>query len=514
MECVNCLSILILVFSPILASVAILLPKFPNHEVKIRRFAKTFAATHFVYALLFLLFFDAGSYAMSFEKQITIFGSEWVKALGISASFALDGISLTLCLLVSFVIFVVLFLSKHYIRYNTRLYYALILAVETAVIGLFASRDIFLFLLFMEIAIIPIYFLITRFSAEESKKVALRYVFTALCASSFLMFGMLILYFYNFAITNVLSANIEIMSLDEQIYPLWFQLMIFMCFFLGFVPVMGVFPFHKWFVDVNEKASIPVSILVSVIPPLTGLYGLIRFNLSIFPQIFKILAPFVVGAAVFSCVYACLVLLKSFDLKKIFSYYGVYAASLAVLGIASMSIFGIQGALYEMIVYSICITGALSTLGIILAKSKSARLTQMENPTQFNPACSSFMRFFMFAAFGIPFLGGFPAIVMILTGCFNSPLDSQLLMKLAAVVAVVATFVLAAGLVRNYNHIFFSKAHSNKQANTEQPHKIAFSQICVLFSVALCLIYLGTFPSGVLSIFQTATNVIINLIGI
>ena len=142
------LSLIWLILAPVIVALILMLPIFPNHQVKIRRFAKWFAGLHFVYALLFLVFFDTSMFGMSYEKELTLFGMSWLKSLGISAKFGVDGIALLFVVLTTFVVLITLFMSKIHIRTKHKLYYSLVFLLEAAILGTLCAKDMFVFFVF------------------------------------------------------------------------------------------------------------------------------------------------------------------------------------------------------------------------------------------------------------------------------------------------------------------------------------------------------------------------------
>ena len=169
----NFLSLIWLIFLPLIASVVLLLPQFPTHQVIVRRFAKSFASVHFLFAMLFLTFFDSSLFGMSYEKELTIFGSSWLKSLGISAKFGVDGIALLLVVLTSFVILITLFLSKIHIRSKHKLYYSMVFLLEFALLGIYCAKDMFFFFVFWEFLLIPLCFLMSQWEDKDAKRSAI-----------------------------------------------------------------------------------------------------------------------------------------------------------------------------------------------------------------------------------------------------------------------------------------------------------------------------------------------------
>ena len=227
------LSLIWLIFAPIVIALIIMFPKFPNHKIIVRRFAKIFASLHFIYSLFFLLFFDSSLFGMSYEKELTFFDMTWLKSLGISAKFAVDGFTLLLVVLSIFVVMLTLYISKTHIRTKHKLYYSMVFLLEASILGLFCAKDMFMFFVFWELSLVPIYFLVSQWGNSEARRAAIKFTVLSFVVNACLLFGMLLLYYYNFAISNVLTSNIESLSMDSTFYPVWFQVMVFVSFLLS-----------------------------------------------------------------------------------------------------------------------------------------------------------------------------------------------------------------------------------------------------------------------------------------
>ncbi len=193
--------------------------------------------------------------------------------------------------LTTFIVLITLFMSKIHIRSKHKLYYSMIFLLESALLGIFVQK-ICSFFVFWELSLIPVYFLISQWGNTEARRAAIKFTIASFTANIFLFFGMLILYYYNFAVSNVLTANIESLNMDEKIYPLWFQVTVFVNFLIGFIIRIPFVPFHNWYPDIQSKAAAPVNIMLAGILLNTGVYGLIRFNMQVFPEIFKLLLRF------------------------------------------------------------------------------------------------------------------------------------------------------------------------------------------------------------------------------
>lgn len=208
------LSLIVLIFSPLLAAVLIFTSFFKNNEVRIRRFSKGFASLHFLYTILFLVFFNPLSDGISYFKELTFRGTGWVQPLGLKMAFGMDGISILMVILTSFIFLLALVASKSNIRAKHKFYYSMIFVLQTAVLGVFCARDMFLFFMFWELELVPMYFLISQWGGGKCKESAMKFILYTFLGSLFMLLGILLLYFYNFATYGNMTADFSSISVS------------------------------------------------------------------------------------------------------------------------------------------------------------------------------------------------------------------------------------------------------------------------------------------------------------
>ena len=498
------LSLIWLIFAPLVAAGIILFPRFPNHQVKVRRFAKTFAGLHFVYSLLFLLFFDTSMYGMSFEKELTFFGMTWLKSLGISAKFAVDGVALLMVILTSFVVLVTMVVSKIHIRSKHKLYYSMVFLFEAALLGIFCAKDMFLFFVFWELSLIPLYFLISQWGNSEARTAAMRFTLGSFAANMLLFFAMLILYYYNFAVSNVMTANIESLSMDEKIYPLWFQIMVF-CGFLAAFAIRVPFAFlHSWYPDIQSKAAAPVNILISGVLPASGIYGLIRFNMLVFPSVFRLFAPVLMVWGVVNLLYAGALAIVQSDIKKIVSYANVAGSGFVMLGLGSLTQAGFNGAVFMAVSAGIVFSALFVVISSIQFRTKTTYITALGGLGEVMPKCMYFALIICFCAIGAPFLMMFAPKLMILTGAMISDLDNDLLVKLCAIGGMISV-----GMSAGYILYFFYRVFCSVLLEQWKKLKdLGPQEISVLSTLVAVIIYFGVYPMSIVRIYQSVAGMI------
>ena len=502
------MSLLTLIFAPIAAAILMLVPKFPNHQVKVRRFAKAFASVHFIYALLFLVFFDTGLYGMSYEKELTFFNISWLKSMGISAKFALDGISVLMVVLTSFIVLITFVLSKMHVRRKHKLYYSMVLLFESAILGILCSKDMFMFFVFWELSLIPLYFLISQWGNSEARSAAMKFTLASFCANVFLFFAMLILYYYNFAVSNVLTANIESLSMDENIYPVWFQVTVFVNFLIGFVLRVPFVFFHSWFPDVQSKASAPVNILISGTLLCTGVYGLIRFNMQIFPEIFKMFAPVLMCWGVFNIIYAGALSILQTEIKKIASYAQISMMGFVMIGLACLNQVGFNGAVFMTLALAVVFAALFAVISAVQFRTKTTYLTALGGLGQVMPKCMYFSLIICFGAIGVPFLITFAPKLMILSGAILSNLEEQLLVKIVAIIGLLS-IIFASGYIM---YLFYKIFCSVLLEQWKRLKDLSIQEMSVMSALCLVIIYFGVYPMSVIQVYQSVSNLLLDIL--
>lgn len=500
-------SLLYLIFLPIVAALLIVCPKFPNNQIIIRRFAKTFAGLHLIYSLLFLLKFNPTSYTPSFESELTVFKQSWMQTLGIKANFAVDGISLLFVILVSFITLLVLFASRNKIAYSHKLYYALIFTAQTSILGSLCAQDMFVFFLFLELSLIPLYFLISHWSLNEDEKMARKFLGFNILGGFFILAPMLILYFYNFAITDTLSASIETLNFDNFSYPDWFKLSVFFAFMTGFLIRMGVFPFHNWLIECLETAKTPVSMFLVSAFSLSGLYGILKFNMSAFPETYADFNHCILLLALLGFVYLALILTTQKHLKKIFAYWSVLQYTIALIGLSCLNSVAYIGSI--MYILSCCVSccGLFMLAQVLQRREKSYFIPFSNALVEKMPKFKAFSYIIFFASILTPFLFNSNALYLLISGASISDLDLSLFTKIIIVLALLLMFIVFVYLISVFHQMCFS--HSKKV--NAKVKDITLSEMTFLSFVAGAILLFGIFPATLVDIINSCSHFIINI---
>ncbi len=484
------LSLSFLIFLPLIGAIILFGPWFPQNEVKIRRFAKGFAGLVFIYSLFFIAFFDPIKKGFQFEETVP-----WITPLGINYSVAIDGISIILVVLTAFLVLLAVIASKYSITKRHKLYYSLILILETAILGVFTAKDLFLFLLFWEIELIPMYFLIAIWGTGRKEYSAMKFILYTFAGSIFMIAAILGIVFYNLTKTGALTFDLNTYTYMKSLaYPTELGILAFIGFFLAFAVKLPVVPFHTWLPDAHVDAPTPVSMLLAGILLKMGGYGLIRMNLQILPEILGILAPIIVVLGVINIIYAAIVALAQTDLKKLVAYSSVSHMGIVLLGIGAMNAAGVSGAVFQMAAHGVISAGLFMVVGVIYLRTHTREIEQLGGLGQNASRIMYLAMVIALGSLGLPLLMGFAAETLAFYGAFISNTEYIQVMTVIAAVGVIFT---AAYILWMFQRVFFGNIFEKwRHFHDATPHELV-----ILISLVLVIVVFGVNPGGLTDIF-------------
>lgn len=515
MDFVKFLSLPILIFSPLVAAMLLYSPFFKQNEVRIRRFSKGFASLHLLYTLLFLVFFNPLSDSISYYKEITFGGVGWVEPLGLKFAFGIDGISLLMLILTSFIFLLALIASKSNIRAKHKFYYSMIFLLQTAVLGVFCARDMFLFFMFWELELIPMYFLISQWGGGKCKESAMKFVLYTFLGSLFMLLGILLLHFYNFAIYGNLTADFSQISVSDPQFPMFMQVLISVLLLIGFAVKMPIVPLHTWLPDAHVDAPTPVSMILAAILLKMGAFGLIRFNIQLLPQAFKLLVPFLAVFALINIIYTALVAYAQSDLKKIVAYSSISNMGIVLLGFCTLNLIGFSGAMFQMLAHGVISAGLFMLVGIIYIRTKTREISDLGGFGAVMPRLMGFGLVLSLAAVGLPLLMGFIGEFLVFLGAFNSYIDElNTPIKIYTVIAICILILSAAYILRLLHKTFFANIFEKWGVNGSDVKDITNHEFVVLFALTLAIGFFGLFPMSILNIVQPVLTSILQFLQI
>jgi NADH-quinone oxidoreductase subunit M len=401
----------VITFLPLLSVAALLMLRSDDH-VWIRRIALAASLAEFAVSLLLLRGFSSTNPEYQFTEYRAWIGDAIHYHLGV------DGISLFLVLLTTFLTPIAILCSWESIRENVKGFFVSLLVIETAMIGVFVSLDLFLFFVFWELTLIPMYFMIGMWGHERRIYAAVKFILYTMFGSILMLVA--ILWLYGKAGTFDLPDILSLMQSGQLSFPPRTELLMFGAFFLAFAIKVPLFPLHTWLPDAHTEAPTAGSVILAGVMLKLGTYGILRFCLPLFPEAAHRMAQPIAVLAIIGIVYGALVATVQTDLKRLVAYTSVSHLGFVVLGIFAFNTTAIQGAIYQMLNHGIS-TGALFLgVGMLYDRRHTHEIKQYGGLATPMPILMSFFLFIALSSLALPPLNGFIGEFLILIGTFQS----------------------------------------------------------------------------------------------
>ena len=442
----------VLVFLPAAGTLALLLLRSDDH-LWIRRLAMVTAVAEFLISLLLLRGFDSSAAGFQFEEF-----HAWIPQPPIHYHLGVDGLSLFLVLLTTLLTPISIVASWKSIDQRVKGFFISLLVLETGVIGVFVSLDLFLFFLFWEMMLVPMYFLIGIWGHDRRIYAALKFVLYTMFGSILMLVAILWLY----RITAVAGyptfdvAEIQhMLSNGIIVLPMRTEILLFGAFFLAFAIKVPLFPLHTWLPDAHTEAPTAGSVMLAGVLLKMGTYGMLRFCLPFFPDASRQFAPEIAALAIIGIIYGALVAMVQVDLKRLVAYSSVSHLGFVVLGIFAFHPISLQGAVFQMLSHGIS-TGALFLgVGMLYDRRHTHLIKEFGGLATPMPVLAALYLFACFASAGLPMLNGFVGEFLILGGTFE---------RHAAWASYAALGVIfsAVYLLWSYQRVFFGVVTKDK----------------------------------------------------
>ncbi len=402
--------ITLVTFTPLAG--ALLLMFFPRRDRDIRVFALVISLLTFVMSLHLPVHFHRGQSAFQFEID-----RQWVLTPNIHYHMGIDGISLWLVVLTTFLTPLCVLISWNSIHDRVKEFFILLLIMETALIGVFTSLDLFLFYFFWEATLIPMALLIGIFGHERKVYAAVKFFMYTMIASVFMLAAILWLYAHTGSFDFVVIRE-QIMSGAVPKFPAAAQ-WLFLGFFLAFAVKVPLFPFHTWLPDAHVEAPTAGSVLLAAVLLKMGTYGLLRFNLGMFPEQSRQNAWWIMILALIGIIYGALVAMVQPNMKKLIAYSSVSHLGFVVLGIFSFTQAGLNGAMFVMLAHGISTGGLFMLAGILHERRHTYEIREFGGLASPMPVYAASYLVILLASVGLPLLNGFIGEFLVLSGAFQ-----------------------------------------------------------------------------------------------
>jgi NADH-quinone oxidoreductase subunit M len=496
---------------------AILVMLVPKEEESIHRGIGFFAAlATFVVSLFILGGFDASQAGFQLEVK-----HAWVPAMGINFHLGVDGISLWLVLLTTFMMPVTLFAPQAIGLRNVRVreFTVCMLVMETGMIGAFLAVDLFVFYVFWELMLVPMYFIIGIWGGERRLYASIKFVIYTLVGSLLMLAAILYLYAQVHALTGTWTfdyATYAALSLPEL--P---QLLCFGAFTLAFMIKVPLFPLHTWLPDAHVEAPTGGSVILAAVMLKFGAYGFMRFAMSFFPLATWEAAPAIAILSVIGIIFGALMAYVQDDVKKLVAYSSVSHLGFVVLGLLTLNAQGIQGGIYQMLAHGISTGGLFLGVGVLYDRRHTRRLDDFGGLWKKMPVFAAFFLVIVLASAGLPGLCGFVGEFLALVGTFTAekgwvalglPRERMFLNPmLMGTLSATAVILAAMYLLTMYQKIFFgpfraARVHvpadghgAPNGAHADPDRDIHGNEIWVFATVAVAAFVMGVYPQPILA---------------
>jgi NADH-quinone oxidoreductase subunit M len=459
------------------AVVVALVPRAQEAVVRVVGFLVSFAAG--VLTILVAVYFESGADAFQLVSD-----HPWIRDFGISWKIGVDGISLWLVVLTG-VLFPIA-LAGPVVTWDVKTYTAWMLLLEAGCLGVFVALDLFVFFLFFEIVLVPMYFLIAGWGYENRVYAAFKFFLFTLTGSAFLLVGLLTLVFLHRGATGELTFDLVRLAEAQSVTGATAR-WLFVAFAVGFAVKVPLFPLHTWLPDAHTEAPTAGSVILAGVLLKLGTYGLLRFGLYLFPEAAVELAPALLTLACIGIVYGAVVATMQRDLKRLVAYSSVAHLGFIVLGTFAFTSQAVTGGVLQMVNHGLS-TGALFLLvGMISDRRHTRQISELRGLQKPAPVLAAVFTVVMLSSIGLPALNGFVGEFLILIGSFVTR-------RWWAVVGAAGVILAAVYLLWAYQRVF----HGTPEGENAEMADMGWRERAVMVPILALIVFLGVYPAPVL----------------
>ncbi|MBU4321216.1 MAG: NADH-quinone oxidoreductase subunit M [Thermodesulfovibrionales bacterium] len=459
------------IFLPVLGALLILITR-RSWELLTKWIALGTSILTFIVSLTLFTDFDKSTHKMQFAEKFS-----WIPDWNIYYFLGVDGISVLFVLLSALIAILCVLISWDSIKTKVKEFYISILLTTSFMIGVFCSLDFFLFYLFWEAMLIPMFLIIGVWGGPNRIYAAIKFFLYTLVGSVLMLVGIIVLYLYA-------GNTFNILDLMTKTYPYNMQLWLFWAFFAAFAVKVPMWPVHTWLPDAHTEAPTAGSVILAAILIKMGAYGFLRFSLPLFPEASKAMVPVMLTLSVIAIIYGAVICFAQTDLKRLIAYSSVSHMGFVTLGIFALNTQGIEGGILQMLNHGI-VTGALFlSVGIIYERTHSRLIADYGGLATPMPIYAAFFMVFTLAAVGLPGTNGFIGEFLILLGGFTAN-------KLAGVLGATGIIIGAGYMLWLYQKIFFTEVNKKVMGLPDMDIR----ETITLIPLIILVLWIGIYPN-------------------
>ncbi len=485
------------IVTPIIGSILLIL--IPNRDGAkdglIRYVAFGISMVAFAITLLLWAGFDSSPSAPAFQF---VERAAWIPQFGIEYYLGIDGLGLMLLVLTGFLTPIALLSSWPGVEKKVKEFSIFMLLLEASMLGVFCALDIFLFYIFWDFVLIPMYFLIGIWGYDQRIYAAIKFILYTMAGSVLMLVAIIGLSWLHQSATG--SYSFDLLKLYELSIPPGTQYWFFLAFTLAFIIKVPLFPFHTWLPDAHVQAPTAGSVILAGVMLKMGGYGLIRYAFPLFPEAALYFAPLLATLSVVAIVYGALVAMVQPDMKKLVAYSSVSHMGFVILGIAAANMQGIQGASYQMLAHGVS-TGALFCIVGMLSDRRHTRLiSEFGGLKTGMPRLTAVMLIITLSSIGLPGMNGFIGEFLIMLGAFKW--DARFV-----VVAALGVILSAVYMLWMFQRVFYGKVTN---AHNHGLPDLSFREWAIVGPLAAAAIAMGVVPNVFLKPMEPAVQRIVD----
>ncbi len=513
----------LITFLPVLGMFLILFMK-KEQPKSIKYLTLGITALQVVLAVVLLAYYNYSAAGIYQEKSfqfiekfqwINISGISWLGNVKIDYFLGIDGLSMPMVLLTALISFIAA-ISSWTIEKSVKGYFALFLLLDAGMMGVFVSLDFFLFYIFWELMLLPMYFLIGIWGGPRKEYAAIKFFIYTLFGSVFILLVMIGLYFsatelmadgsrvHTFSLLALMNpANYSADGILSALNPNNFRLIAYIALFAGFAIKIPMFPFHTWLPDAHVEAPTPISVILAGVLLKMGTYGILRVSYPIFPDITRDLMWYIALFGMINIVYGALVALAQKDFKKLIAYSSVSHMGYVLLGMASLTTVGINGAIFQMFNHGTITAMLFLIVGVIYDRSHTRGLNDFGGLASQMPMYTGFVTVAFFAAIGLPSMSGFVSEALVFIGAFG--VDT---LRTLTMISTLGILLGAAYMLWTLQRIFFGPLNEKWSSLKDLDAR----EYAMFIPLTIIIIFLGVYPSGMLNIMNTSVNTLVQFV--
>jgi|SRR5690554_373222 len=512
----------LITFLPILGMIIVLaLPK--TREKLIKSITVFVTGLQVVLAIIILAGYnyslgginDASSFQFIEKfRWIDISGFSWIGHIKIDYFLGIDGLSVPMVLLTALISFIAA-ISSWNIEKSVKGYFALYLLLDTGMMGVFVALDFFLFYIFWELMLLPMYFLIGIWGGPRREYAAIKFFLYTLLGSVFILLVMIGLYFsvnetladgtkvFTFNMLTMMdSANYTQDGILSMFNPNNLRFIAYLALFVGFAIKIPMFPFHTWLPDAHVEAPTPISVILAGVLLKMGTYGILRISYPVFPEITHQLLWYIGLFGMINILYGALCAMAQKDFKKLIAYSSVSHMGFVLLGMASLNSLGVSGAIFQMFNHGTITAMLFLIVGVLYDRTHTRGLDDFGGMATQMPVYTGFTTVAFFAAIGLPGLSGFVSEAFVFLGAFGHEL-----IRTVTIISALGIVLGAGYMLWTLQRVFLGTVKEKWSGLKD----LTAREYIMFAPLTIIIIFLGVYPSAMLDLMNTSVNAMVKL---